>query len=651
MQSLKSPSLEDKGYALHHLVKISKERGDKFKFDAFSGLAEALIDTGLMVGNLFYDVNWSVSYLDDFSTTSSNLHILNGVEGTRHLLDRLQQLNCKSIDDVVLSAGFSDKMLLVNEVGLTLRNMVILDENAYYAARLFPFRDFIVIILNLPDIAITVEVKHYALEIAEQITRHLALDEKDPLYLSLLDFIVHDDRGMMLSALRAVSRIAMDLEAQNHLKNIPASTIKDLARLLLLDDNELQIAVLDFFYQYTAVVANVDILASDESLWEFVSQLVHLLSHDTVSMDKELWRAPPKRLPAPTELPPVPEDLSTRLLALKEPERSSQWLKCMFEEDDNESITQIALWQAYQTRFASTVQDTGVALLVAADFIKNVSTTFADRANAQVEAGPVQKFIIKGIRIRAVPVDFDGKEYTECQWMTMRSQTLAAPPQLKKCGSFHMGPAALWEHILVNHLGATKNEAGQLVNAEGNYRCAWSGCSRYHSPESMRIHAMAVHIKQHLPFGDTASGGGLTNGTAKVNGHSPSPTPSLPITTSSKTDKSEKQHPKWYIPAKQRLFKYDVGPVDDRGEATGISLCAVLVLRNLARNLPKTATDSRLKEEYKRSFAPDSEFVGIKDRVFKAYANDISACWAHNIGLKHYLADLIPMIQAQDGDK
>ena len=61
--SLQSGIPDEEQYALHHLVKISHERGDKYRFDQFPGLAEALVKKVLQVTGLFYDVGWEVSYL------------------------------------------------------------------------------------------------------------------------------------------------------------------------------------------------------------------------------------------------------------------------------------------------------------------------------------------------------------------------------------------------------------------------------------------------------------------------------------------------------------------------------------------------------------------------------------------------------------
>jgi hypothetical protein len=91
----------------------------------------------------------------------------------------------------------------------------------------------------------------------------------------------------------------------------------------------------------------------------------------------------------------ISDNLYAKLLEFPEPERSSRWLKCCFEESPADRITQVALWKAYQNRFV------GDSPIVAADFMKILSTTFRT-AEAQVTNDPQPQFIIKGIRPRHV---------------------------------------------------------------------------------------------------------------------------------------------------------------------------------------------------------------------------------------------------------
>jgi chromatin structure-remodeling complex subunit RSC9 len=593
LMALKSGIPAEQDYALHHLVKISMERGDKYRFESFPGLAEALVEKVLEVSSLFYQVHWSISFRDDGSMHST--HTLDGLEGTTDILQRIDSLIRKPTDDNIHAAEFSDRLLMINEAALTLRNMVMLEENAFYVSELYPLRDFISIALNLPELESVVELKHYALDIAEQLTKYLFFEAHDPLYLSLLAQLRSSDRGAILTSLRAISRISMNLEENNTLRGVPTEVVHNILNWTLLEDEELVNASLDFLYQYTAVVDNVDAMITELPLEPLVNQLTRLLAYGEKTVVQPLVVKSEFRHAPSDIIPPLPQDLLQQLLKLEEPERSSQWLRCLFEEDKESFITQINLWQAYQARFSGVISESGRPLLPAAEFIKNVSTTFGDKANAQIQSGPVQKFIIKGIRIRRVPVDFTGKEYTACQW-TVNTKGAAAINGV--CGEFFMGPQAMYDHILTAHLGAQKNEEGKFSNAgDNNYACAWKKCYKYPKPTPMKLSQIASHISLHIPSDTRAA-------------HS------SPYST------SVKPTPSWVESAVVNSYTFHDTAKDERHEAAGIPLTAVLVLRNLARNIPKTeAEENAMKDE---------GAVSWLDRLFKPVEAKLWEVFAHN---------------------
>ncbi|KAH8816125.1 hypothetical protein F5884DRAFT_775012 [Xylogone sp. PMI_703] len=601
--ALKSGTPAEQDYALHHLVKISMERGDKYRFESFPGLAEALIEKVLEVGTLFYEVKWEVSYVED---DSSDISILDGLNGTPDILQRITKLNRLDVDDNIQSESFSDALLQINEAALTLRNMVMLEENAEYVSELYPLRDLLSIVLNLPKLDSLVELKHYALDIAEQLTKYIYFEADDPLYQSLLAQLQSQDRGAILTSLRAISRISMNLEESNRLSGISKEALQNIMDWTMLNDDDLVHACLDFLYQYTAVVDNVDFLISSLQVEPLVTQLTRLLGYGGRITEKEFAYGREYKLPPPSEIAPVPQDLLTELLKLDEPERSSQWLRCLFEEDRDESITQIALWQAYQSRFADHVNETGKPLLAAAEFIKNVSTTFADRAAAQVQTGPVQKFIIKGIRMRSVPVDFKGEEFSKCLWRTHSHGS-------GLCQQYFMAPEKMYQHILTAHLGATIRPDGSFDNSQvGQYVCQWHKCHRFKESPVTKLSQIAGHIKIHLP---------------------PPPSSLQETSESNGMPQTKKQKPSYLITPRKQSFTYQVTATDERGDAAGIPLSAVLVLRNLARNLSKTEAEENAMK--------GSDGVSWVDRLFKPIEPRLFEVFAHNKSLATYMSDLL----------
>ncbi len=78
-------------------------------------------------------------------------------------------------------------------------------------------------------------------------------------------------------------------------------------------------------------------------------------------------------------------------------------------------------------------------------------------------------------------------------------------------------------------------------------------------------------------------------------------------------------------PAVKQSWQYVETPVDERGDASGIPLSAVLVLRNLARNMPKTEVEENaMKEEGAVSYV---------DRLFKPVEGKLWDIFAHNKSL------------------
>ena len=102
MYGLRSGVPEEQEFALHHLVKISYERGDKYKFEGFPMLAESLIGKSLEITELLYGVKWEVSYGEQ--TLKPN--ILDGSFGTPNLLENISILKTRANSYGVESAEF-----------------------------------------------------------------------------------------------------------------------------------------------------------------------------------------------------------------------------------------------------------------------------------------------------------------------------------------------------------------------------------------------------------------------------------------------------------------------------------------------------------------------------------------------------------------
>jgi chromatin structure-remodeling complex subunit RSC9 len=235
--------------------------------------------------------------------------------------------------------------------------------------------------------------------------------------------------------------------------------------------------------------------------------------------------------------------------------------------------------------------------MAAQDFIKNVSATFTG-ASAQVISGPQPKFIIKGIRPRRAPRDLQKHTYLRCLWKSYGATGAS------DCGSFYLRPREMWEHILIDHLEAKKQEDGKFDLLSTAYRplvCTWGGCRKFTTPTNS-LFEIGMHVKTHLPEGDTK----LAHQQSKYNRRG--------------EDAME---------VSSKLF-YNTA-TDENGDAAGIPLTAALVLRNLARNLPKDdlEDDSEAGEPH-----------GLVRKIFAPIQQQLWFVMGYNKPLAPYMADL-----------
>ena len=634
---------------MHHLLKISYERGDRYKFDAFPGLAEGLVEMALKVGSLFWDVNFTISY--DPEAEGDDIGELDGVNGTADIIERIDQLNNRSGQDHIQPAHFVDQMVLITEASLAIRNMLMLRENGESMADFPPLRDLLCIILRLPSSETTVELKHCALDIAEQLTPELALGADDPLYRSLLAQLMSNDRGQILTSLRALGRISMNLAEANKLGDVPLDILETIIDWLMLNDDELLDACLDFLYQYTAVVSNIETLlgftgTKPDKPESLVKHLVRLLSHGAKRVVKEQVIKPEVRIPYSEEVAALPQDLQERLLAMEEPERCYMWLRCLFEEDTDASITQIAIWTAYQSSFSGRLSQIGKTMISPADFIRNVNHVWTT-AGAQIIKAPNgsnQKFIIKGIRARTRPVDpdNDGREYFRCLW------TLPMNPgqKFQKCNNFFANAEKMYEHILLAHAHEKPDGDGKYLNKESDYRCLWAGCHKITGDDKIPLGTFMSHVKTHLmavqqnfePVVAPNQSNGVSDGTSNSSGPSPSANPNK---------KAKRAH---FVPAKSLTLTYEetMTARDERNpngplQPAGTPFSAVLVLRNIARNVVKTEAQEQLLEEQSRHGVPE-DARGWNEQLFRVVLPRLHEIMTENRVLAQPISTLLELI-------
>ncbi|KAK2781310.1 Chromatin structure-remodeling complex protein rsc9 [Onygenales sp. PD_12] len=535
---------EEVDFALHHLVVISDERGDKFKFEDFPLLAEDLIEKVLDLTILVSGVKWEVDYA---GIEEPRVNLLDGSNGTPDLLERIKKFPPTFKKDTVEDEDFCTKIRHITEASLTLRNMSMLEANALWLSDLEIFKESMIILLKTAHQRRFKEIINNMLDTLEQICPYWETDPADPLFDCVIDLLSSTDRYQALTSLRIMILYSMDLDTDKTLKCIPEEKIRPLLHYTLLEqDKELLSGTLDFFYQYTALQDNVeDLLTIDEFQGSLITRLVNLLMFEGEQDINEIVDQEERKAPPATAIPIVPPDLHALLMQYTEPERCSRWLKCCFIEDEECEITQLALWHAYQNCFAEE-RVPGVTTLPAAEFINTVSRTFSS-AQAQVVPGAVAKFIIRGIRPLEAPYDLNGYPYYHCRWNIPEG----------RCQTAFIDPTKLKEHVFREHMLLDPANLGNLPDAlRPTNACAWDTCESHRIPTGNTAR-VAGHVAAHLPPPKDMS--------------SPPTPPSREVIQ----------------PRIVRMFDYYPTPVDEKGEPVGIAYKAILVLRNIIRNLPK----------------------------------------------------------------
>ena len=500
------------------------------------------------------EMTWATSHLIKASYELADDLILEKIGGlTEVLLASMQDgIKLAQVPDAVLGnrkrsfarASEGDIPLSALASALVLRNVTLQTENAKFVARLPTAQDILFSGLSLFDNADLLEMRQYCVEICDALLPYLTIQTEDEmLYAVLVEFLASDDRSEILLALRALARFSLTDDKNTLLQDIDQHVISRLIIYTQLEDREMLLAVVSFFFQYTTYKANLVALTKNEDLPLLLKRLNGLMTWQAESQNEEILvvkAQEAQKVTVPTVPPPLPDEIVRELLTFPEPDRAIHWMRACFEEDKEQSVTQILLWQSYRTLFTpfSLPSHSGQAfiqgkpLLQAADVIKMVGNAFTG-ATAMVVNSPTegQKFIIRGIKCREQPLTPSGKSYVSCKW-TENGSCCSAPFATEK---------DLYGHLLEKHIPANSSP----------YMCRWAGCRKISSPGEEDRRKVANHLRVHLPdkSDDSAAKSGSKNVYINV--------------------------------ANERTAR------TDKGEARGLASTAALTLRNIATTEPE----------------------------------------------------------------
>lgn len=316
---LQSGIPDEVDFALYHLVQISNQRWDKFKFEGFPLLAETLMMKALDVTYLCTGVRWEFEY--DPRNLTDRVNVLNSLHGTRDILERIRKIPTNLPTDTLETYEFNHQIRNIKEATLVLRNMVLLKENAFYVSRYASglLRDFLVILMNTPNQPRFNEIKNDALDIAEEVTKFMRTDPEDPLWISLVNCLDSTDRAHIVRALWALTHFSTELQDEDGtraMESLSKSTLQQLYYHTLLDlDKDILSGALDIWYQYTLSHDNIETLMDVINFpIVFVPRMIALLTYEARPTKHETVLQEEKIAPAPSEIPRVPPELFVKLM-------------------------------------------------------------------------------------------------------------------------------------------------------------------------------------------------------------------------------------------------------------------------------------------------------------------------------------------------
>ncbi|CAO3639456.1 unnamed protein product [Cunninghamella echinulata] len=483
------------------------------------------------------EVDWVFNTLVRFSYNSENFHL----ESTPTLIDHLLVFTDSFFSNVIqLDETIDDGKTLISifstkseqeqfervlQVFHIVRNFSFLDINIRFLAHHQQLQQRLLKSISLPPSSSYAELTRHCLDILENIAPQVILHKPDGPYLTTMsNLLFSNDRTLILGAIRSLTRLAVT-EVNERILSVPnLDLIQRLFQFLLVDDEELTAATLEYFYQYTGLRGGeFAIKMMKEYPGNLVGILTGFLSYKstvvpaTQHVNDTIHGIPIAQLIASennkSQTSNLPPDL-TDFMHLDEPYRCLGWLKELLRSsDEGDTIPLNDIYNKYHYIFGS---EKPLELKELYTVLK-----IAFRQPPEVEKAAAGPAPLNELRLKNI-IYAPEKELKElaCYW--------------KDCHFRHQSMDGLFNHVLSKH----------VVEGQETYDCHWRHCSR--KQVSSRA-AMAGHLRTHIE---------------------PSPM------STAKTTKKRKTNAKFTV---CKLL------VDD-AEVSGVPLTAALLLRNLAWN-------------------------------------------------------------------
>ncbi|KAJ3092064.1 Chromatin structure-remodeling complex protein rsc9 [Quaeritorhiza haematococci] len=282
--ALESGLKNEVDWAFNKLIKLSHKLPTNYNIGAnVPGLLESIVS---FAEPFFNRLNLNTS-ARDFETTPVDSDIENVPVSVNGSMVRFEQENNKkpvslpSMTEISMfnskdSAELLERVLQVMHI---LRNLSFMEQNAVHLARSPTILTMLAKAIALPTHTAYVEIKQHSVDIFENLCPIIQLRSKNDFFVAALSqMILHsNDRYLILTSVRTLTRLAMVEGNEPFLIDVDKLLVKRMLQLLLLKDDELVSAVLDWFYQYSSLGREVATRIAEISGGKIVGLLCKML--------------------------------------------------------------------------------------------------------------------------------------------------------------------------------------------------------------------------------------------------------------------------------------------------------------------------------------------------------------------------------------
>lgn len=209
------------------------------------------------------EIDWAFNTLIKFSYASENfsldfiptlidLLLDFTVDFFQHQIEKSQ-----TVTDVFCSKAQQETYERVLQVFHILRNFSFLEMNIRRLAMHERLLFLLMKGIALPPSSQYGELSRHCLDILENIAPQVSLvSREDPYLTTMIHLLFTNDRAFILGSIRALTRVAVTETNERVLGYADLNVIRRLAQFLMIDDEELAAATLEYLYQYSSLRGN-----------------------------------------------------------------------------------------------------------------------------------------------------------------------------------------------------------------------------------------------------------------------------------------------------------------------------------------------------------------------------------------------------------